>query len=545
MHSWASCLPACLAACAACTRAVAAGGTHTDTGDFNSFLTWARKRGAIFEEGLRLADDPITGLRGLLAGAALAAGSDLVSLPAGMLLTDQAVQSADGHNFNSVQSSFALFILKQRANGGEWQPYFSRLPESFEHFPMFYSDAALDGFQASGVRSVITWQNDLLLQDYELAKKQLPELTLDNFRWARCAVKSRVFSLKSLSTDRLSEETIAMVPLGDFLNHPVDGVVEANVEPSYDVDSGTLSFKAIRDIKKDEGIYWDYGFNSNRHSLLRYGFVSTLRIPQTDMPLFFNLADFDGQPHAGIQMKSALISSATAASRLKAHSDGTVFTVMHELSLKLTGREADRLLGHMRFAVLNPTSENRLREICADTYCRPISANNEQQALRRLAVVLKMSLHLYVTSTDEDKALLEGGGVSPSDGAEWDTLVVRYGEKRLLQIVGNSLQAVDSLFLLSPNDLAQEVKAHWDNKDNEIHRYVRDTLLALVDGKRSFVNVVYENTGPESESAFRNVTTIVIAVALFAYAIYELRPVKTEPDTKTDSKRRAEDGKQE
>jgi len=265
------------------------------------------------------------------------------------------------------------------------------------------------------------------------------------------------------------------VPLADFINHPPDGVVEANVQPFYDVKSGEFIIRTTCDVKKNQGIYWDYGFKSNRSSLLRYGFTNVQRIPQTDMPLFFKLGEFGGTD-ADKKIKTDIMEAAKKSGTLAMDPDGSV---MHEFSLTMCGPHAERLLGHMRFMALKPDSSMNLDQICGDTYCKPISVMNERLALLQLQRILKNLISSYATTVDEDKVLVEQK-MAPRDGVKWDTLLIRYGEKRILHGFVRMLGAIDALFKLSPDALATEVAKSWSKKESDIHRYVQETVTSLV-----------------------------------------------------------------
>lgn len=482
----------------------------SDVSGFEDFKAWLVERGAVFGAGgLRVGEDPATGLRGLLAGEAVANGTLIFELPAELVLTadvarqqgvawqrcpltgDDASSSSgsgscsasDGSSalMSPTHTALALFLLEQRALGAPWQPWVASLPESFQQgFPLHYSQEELAVFQASPVRTVVELDQDAVAQDFATIVGTRSNLTLAEFQWARLAVKSRVFGLKSLSGGALDHEVIAMVPLADFVNHPPDGIMEENVAPSYDPRAGTFRLTAVRSIPRGEGLYWDYGFKSNRHSLLRYGFVSKQRVALTDMPLFLRLSEFPGPPGTAKSLKLGLIARARKEGQLAANDDGTV---LHEFSLSLAGPAAERLLGHLRFMVLQPKEAKALEELCPGTFCRPVSLANERQALRHLASLLEKLLAEYGSTAADDRELVEGGSLSPKDGAAWQALVVRYGEKSILGGFLRLLQAVDQLFDLSPWALAAAVAERWNLTDSDIHRYVQQTLTALLESE--------------------------------------------------------------
>lgn len=454
---------------------------------FGAFSAWLLEQGAKYDAKFSVGVDEKTGLRGLVTKEPVAKGTALFTIPASLILTVDKVREegtfwqqcgrdgTDGPEVMSpVHTSFALFLLEQRAGKSLWQPWVDTLPEEVSGLPLFYSADDLAGLQASPLRRVIELEQDSVAQDHATLASSGLEITLEDYKWARAVVRSRVFDLSKLPIGNFDKQVIAMVPLADFINHPPDGV-EDNVQPSYDVSSGTFRFSAVRDISVGEGLYWDYGFRSNRGSLDHYGFVAQGKIFATDMPLFFKLTDFPVS--SGRDWKQERISKAVLDGLLTVDPDGSV---LHDFSLTLRGRHAERLLGHMRFMVWRPRTADLLAEYCPSTYCSPVSLANERQALKHLASLLEKLQAAYSTSVEEDKELQTS--LSPSSGSSWQTLIVRYGEKMIIRGFLRMLSAVDQLFDLSPSALAAEVTEKWNGK-SDIHAYVRENLTSLLEGE--------------------------------------------------------------
>lgn len=471
-----------------------AGSSQFDSGEFRQ---WLRDRKADVHGSLDVGVDESTGLRGLLATKGIPNGTTIFSLPNSSFLTF-ALVTAEGATWNScasgkdekdwlspVHTAFALFLLEQRTSGSGWQPWISSLPMSDDlwdagAFPLFYTQDDLAHFQASPVRRVVELDQNAVTNDYSIAKAVWKDLPLEEFRRARMMVKSRVFGLKSLSGNKMEKDIVAMVPFADLMNHPPDDKgQEQNAAPSYDPASGIFSIRTTNDVNAGDGIYWDYGFRSNRASLLRYGFTAQKRVPLTDMPFFFNLTEFpSSSTDASKELKLSRIAEAQKMGNLAMDPDGSV---LHELSLSLTGKDAERLLGHMRFLVLQPKDAAGLASYCHTTFCRPISTSNERKALHHLSALLQNLLTTYNSTATEDKEMLDSGHLSFVDGARWHALVVRYGEKRILQGVCNIISAIDPLFDKNSRSLQEEIDKRWNNPRSDIHRYVMENITALVD----------------------------------------------------------------
>lgn len=465
----------------------AAGEVHT--GMFASFFAWLAEHGAEFGVEVDIGMDSMTELRGLVVKGPVAKGMAVFTIPSQLIVTLSIVQEKgafwqqcrrDGKDslniMSTVHASFALFLLEQRAIGSPWQPWVASLPKDFNGFPLFYSPEDLEGLQASPLRRVFDMEVGTLNKDYAtLADKGLT-FTLAEYKWAKAAVRSRVFDLSRLPAGNFENPVIAMVPLADFVNHPPDGVKE-NVIAVYNVSTGRFYFEALRDISPGEALYWNYGFKSNRHSLSTYGFVAKGSISSTDMPLFFRLTEFPGVQGNAKEWKLKQMEVAETQGSLVVDPDGSV---LHEFALALQGRDAERLLGHMRFMVWRPRTPELLAEYCGNTYCKPITLATEREALRHLAKLLQRMLESYSTSVTDDKELLEGG-IMPSSGAPWQTLVIRYGEKQILHGFLRVLQALDPLFDLSPWALSKSIDERWNNNRSDIHNYVREDLRRLLE----------------------------------------------------------------
>lgn len=458
---------------------------------FATFRKWLLDRGVVFTAQIEFGVDEATGLRGLLAPKGAANGTEVFRLPRALVLTtDDAREksstwskcSAEGKAddiLSPVHTAFSMFLLEQRAEGSEWKPWVDVLPSSFDSFPLFWGEKEINELQSSPLRKVIELDRDAVGKDHRIAEARTPGLgTLEDFKWARSAVKSRVFGLKTLSNGALTEEIVSMVPLADFVNHPPEGVAE-NVRPSYDVETGVFKMVAIADIAPGAGIYWDYGFKSNRNSLQRYGFASEARIPLTDMPLMIRLTNIPGDASPARSKKFEMIERERKASRLMMEENGSV---LHELSLSLGNQFFRDLIGHMRFHMLQPAKNlSVLEDYCGSTYCRPVSLANERQALHHLVELLTQLADQYPTSAAEDKEMLSGDqGKALSEGQR-NAVIIRIGEKKILKGFGNVVRAIDPLFDLSPWALAKTVGEKWTDARSDIHGYVRVNLTALVE----------------------------------------------------------------
>merc|ERR1712039_913003 len=109
-----------------------------------------------------------------------------------------------------------------------------------------------------------------------------------------------------------------------------------------------------------------------------------------------------------------------------------------------------------------------------------MSHSNERRALKQLSIILNELVARYNTTAQEDEQILESGIVSPGD-ARWNAVIIRYGEKKILKGFINMLGALESLFVLSASELADEIKTRWNKPESDIHRYVQQNITSLLE----------------------------------------------------------------
>merc|ERR1711957_106050 len=155
------------------------------------------------------------------------------------------------------------------------------------------------------------------------------------------------------------------------------------------------------------------------------------------------------------------------------------------MGLNLLGTHAEKLLGHARFMALNfrPEEAKYLEELCPDTFCRAVGLTSERQALHKLVELFDALSLEYNSTLAEDKELLDGG-ISFLDGARFQGLVIRYGEKMILRGFRNIVGMIDPLFDLSPAEFEKAVADKWARETSTIHRYVSENLTAMVTKKQ-------------------------------------------------------------
>ena len=308
-------------------------------------------------------------MRGVVAAAAIAAGSEVVRVPRSLLITLEAARAQLVERrvlpaeleLSSRHFVLAVWLLVERRDPRSvFQPYFDALPRSFPRFPLHASPeerALLDGSLAGTML-------DRLRAALEADRARLAaadpglDLELDALIWAATCVLSRSFGV---TID--GQHTAVLAPFIDMVNHARG----PNTRLDYDADGQAFRVIAQRAHQPGEEVCVDYGRRSNLYLLLHYGFC---------------IADNDDD--------EALLGS-PAQARLTRHADEPTAQM---LLFQLRGRH-----------------------------------DNEAAARAALADAARAGLARFTTTLAEDQALLAGGGLSPSARS---FIVTRLGEKRVL-----------------------------------------------------------------------------------------------------------------
>lgn len=466
-----------------------------DGAAFSAFHEWLLEGQVEIAAGLQFGIDPASGLRGLLATNGLAEGTQAFFVPKASILTPQMAreesmtwqQCREGDATQqdqflaSDQTAVALLLLEHRSVGAEWNPWVAVLP-SFEeeNAPlMFRNETELRGLHPSPMLKIAKHEQEDLAADYARVVQSWPELSWEEFKWARAVVLSRQFNVHIKDNGRLQKEVIMMVPLLDFVNHPVPGVADSNVRPVYDPDEGVY-FMTTRAIKSGEGLFGGYGLESNYYTFQRWGFTCDSFLNTGDMPLFLSIVDHLGKAGNVRSAKMELIEEALQKGHIKFERDGSI---LHAFGADFVGQYAEKLLAHMRFIAFKPKSAAQLKAMCQHTYCKPIDAPSEQRALRKLVSILKSLVDTYPSSLENDKEHSQNTdpGTWSSTGQHIQRILL--GEKGLMQRFFEFAKVLDPLFDLSLSALDAQIKQNLgDGRSypSGIDKYITEVVRPLV-----------------------------------------------------------------
>lgn len=327
--------------------------------------------------------------RGIHATSPIPAGSAVLRIPRGCLLTTAAARAsaigqqivAAGVEPESSHTWLAAYLLQERhAVRSAFTPYLDLLPRalsSYRHIPLLFDASELELLRGSLVLDLVRERWESLAREYERLCDGVPALRtlgFEEFVWARLTVASRVFGI-TLAGRKMQ----ALVPGADLLNHRFPAETCWGYQ---DVADGFV-MTALQGFAAGQAVHDSYGRKCNSRYLLNYGFV---------------LADN--------QENQARLT-------FSARRDEKSFLVPVNLDAPQTQ--------HM-FAFLRERHGRRR------TSCRRL----ERPAARALATACEHALSRFDTTLAEDDALLSNARLLMN---QRNCILMRRGEKRVLHFL--------------------------------------------------------------------------------------------------------------
>jgi hypothetical protein len=204
------------------------------------------------------------GRRWLAATGPTAAGTELIYVPRGAIITRELIRASSlgrqvrdaGVELTSPHALYAAWVaVEARRPSSAFAAYFATLPPSAAHFPAIAladPHRLLPGTFAGGDVAALALA---VMADYRaLGRVRLfATVDADHFAWARMMVGSRAFSLT----------------MCDLLDHAGDGATRWGFESERD----GFVLRAARALAVDEELTTSYGAKPNRQLLAQYGFA--------------------------------------------------------------------------------------------------------------------------------------------------------------------------------------------------------------------------------------------------------------------------------
>ncbi|KAF8367606.1 set-29 [Pristionchus pacificus] len=234
------------------------------------FIEWSRERGIRFDDvEIRSAGEGAG--NGVFARDSQRANKNVIELPAGELLTAGRVVEREryrrmveekGVRPTAFEMLVLFFYLEREEEGSEWTPYLRMLPSSFDT-PVAAGLPLRDDDLPLSVRRF--WLPPLLPAPVDD----------DRLLWAWHVVNTRCIFVENpphpLIDTSTVEDTIAVIPFVDMLNHSSD----ASCVAELDKRNGKYVVRLNKAVPEGSEVHVCYGPHDNGRLWVEYGFRLT------------------------------------------------------------------------------------------------------------------------------------------------------------------------------------------------------------------------------------------------------------------------------
>ena len=399
-----------------------------------------------------------------------------------MLTLDLAMESTIGRqltqhwgNDTSKHAYIAAYILNEAAKGSEsaWWPYLQSLPTTTNHLASAWSDEELQWLKGTEAYDTARWQQQLVLESYEHARTLAAfNFTYDSYAHARRLVFSRLFSYITAQGNR----SVALVPMMDLVNHAPTG--DYNTLWTYNTTLQAFTMYATAPLSAHQQLLTSYGQKSNSELLAAYGFVLERNGRDTVE------VEYEGMDQGGVVVDKTV--------RLTAEYDATRSQLM-VLNMR-------RFALHDVMAVLKErlqrAQSRRLTEADLTDKQRGMRVLVERRVVQRIAEAVTKADERY--GGDREAEVVRLNEWSGEKGKEWQALVVRVGERRLLQW-WLDVCALGERWLADGVSSAQS----WERERAEVRRLNAQSLV-----KDVWVKALQDEKAEEARSAAATMTEL-------------------------------------
>jgi histone-lysine N-methyltransferase SETD3 len=316
------------------------------------------------------------------------------------------------------------------------------LPGKYNDMPLFFSEKYCELLKGSFSLSMLITRNQTIEKQYNrlvtLYPKALTNVSLEDFKWGRTAIITRVFSCASKDDDENVREE-CLVPMADMMNH--------DARPSstwgYDRTKKGFLMSANRTILKGSELSDSYGLKCNSRYFINYGFTipDNHSVNQADIFVpynerLYNLGVTSDSYDDGFSGYDSMLEGVTETKVSGEGYNRFQISTINELT------KGSRVFNSIRalFNCARLIVDNReLQPVKVDGITRrilltievpAISEENERLALKLIASCCKDRLGDFPTSLEEDLKSLK---VSVPFTAENNISTMLSGEKRVLE----------------------------------------------------------------------------------------------------------------
>ena len=341
----------------------------------------------------------------------------IVSVPLSHMLTlEEAKESSIGRQLTarrddtSRHTYMAAYMLTELRRGREsaWRPYLQSLTASTAHLASAWSDEELRWLHGTGALRVAREQEQETRETHDQLRA-LPSFsfTYDSYAHARRLVYSRLFSYRT----ELGNRSSALVPMLELLNHAHDD--SYNTLWTYNTTLHAFTLTTNVPLAPHQPLLISYGDKSNTQLLTAYGFV-----------LENNTWDTAEVEYEGVDENGEAVFK-TGDVRADYGDSRSQLMMMNMRRFALQDVKA------MLKDRLQKVKDRTLTEADVPKKQRGIKVLVERRVLHRIVEAVRQADIRYGGDREADEQRLrEWKGVK---GKQWQALVVRVGERRVLQ----------------------------------------------------------------------------------------------------------------
>lgn len=243
---------------------------------YDIFTKWLQDNGAIFPNIYleKLSDTE----RGIKTNLNINENDYIIKIPFKLLITNKSKINGFEFNYelpNNIWNRSNILILLSLASelkniNSFYNPYIDILPKKKDllHLPIFWSNRRIEKIKNTLLYDKINSRYNILKLTYDklcnCIKDFDSQITFDSFIYLYSIISSRAFGITINS-----EKIVALVPLGDMLNHSSNN----NVTWSFDNHINCFTMIANKQIIENQSVYDTYGkLKSDEQFLILYGF---------------------------------------------------------------------------------------------------------------------------------------------------------------------------------------------------------------------------------------------------------------------------------
>lgn len=258
------------------------------------------------------------------------------------------------------------------------------------------------------------------------------------------------------------------MPMADMLNHRRP----RETKWTYDQSKHGFVISALQVIKGDAEIFDSYGRKCNSRFFVNYGF-SLEKNPDNEARLEFNLLPTYPQ----YNMKVLMLGE-TFDEEDEERDQGV--TREFQIPMSYKEKKTKACFSFLRFIHAHEKEMLLMSEDINLDDIPPISVKNEQLSLLALAKAAKASLDKFDTSLAEDNALLNDEENYPKMSNKRNIVLMRRGEKEVLDFYKNLARTCIPLFRIQWKDLKKVVASKYKSEDDPLANYVKSVVVPLV-----------------------------------------------------------------